>query len=147
MRHRKSGRKFGRNSTHRKAMFKNMVTSLLEHGRIKTTQSKAKELRRFVEPTITKAIRVLEITKKPREERTAEEQVRLVHAMRMAGRLVHDRDVLRRLFNEIAPALEGRPGGYTRIVKMAPRVGDAAEMALIELMVPVAAAQTEEEAA
>jgi large subunit ribosomal protein L17 len=138
MRHRKSGRKLGRNSAHRKALWRNMVTSLLEHGRIQTTEAKAKELRIHAEKTITKAIRVQDIVAKPVESRTREEQVRLVHAMRMAGRLVRTRDVLGRLFEEIAPALVSRPGGYTRIVKVAPRRGDAASMAIIELILPAA---------
>jgi large subunit ribosomal protein L17 len=134
MRHRKSGRKLGRTSTHRRAMFRNMVTSLLEHERITTTEAKAKELRRFADKTISKSIRVQEIAKKPREERTPREQARLVHAMRMAGRMVRSREVLGKLFTELAPKLETRPGGYTRIVKMGPRVGDAAPMAMIELV-------------
>ncbi|RMG96108.1 MAG: 50S ribosomal protein L17 [Deltaproteobacteria bacterium] len=134
MRHRKSGRKFGRNSAHRKAMFRNMVTSLLEHGGIRTTVAKAKELRRFVEPTITQSLRVQDIVAKAEGERTPEEKARLVHAMRMAGRYVHDRAVLRRLFYDLGPALKGRPGGYTRIVKLGRRVGDGAPMARIELV-------------
>ena len=134
MRHMKSGRKFGRNSTHRWAMYKNMVTSLLEHGRIATTEPKAKELRKYAERTISKAIRVLDIVDKDEEKRTPAEQVKLVHAMRMAGRLVHDRDVLRKLFDELAPKLKVRPGGWTRIVKTAPRPGDGAPMAIIELV-------------
>ena len=133
MRHRKSGRQLGRNSTHRAAMYKNMVTSLLEHERITTTEAKAKELRRFAEKTISKAIRVQAIVDKDVEKRTAEEKVKLVHAMRMAARLIHDRDVVLKLFNELAPRLKARPGGYTRIIKTAPRVGDAARMAIIEL--------------
>ena len=134
MRHRKSGRKLGRTSAHRRAMFRNMVTSLMKHERITTTEAKAKELRRFADKTISKSIRVQEIAEKPREERTPREQAQLVHAMRMAGRMVRDRDVLGKLFNELAPKLKTRPGGYTRIVKMAPRVGDAAPMAMIELV-------------
>jgi large subunit ribosomal protein L17 len=142
MRHRKSGRKLGRNSTHRKAMFRNMVTSLLQHERISTTEPKAKELRRFAERTISKAIRVLDIVDKDEEQRTQAEKVKLVHAMRMAGRLVHDREVLRKLFGELAPKLRVRPGGWTRIVKSAPRPGDGAPMAIIELVLegPAAAA-------
>jgi large subunit ribosomal protein L17 len=140
MRHMKSGRKFGRNSTHRAAMFKNMVTSLLEHGRITTTEPKAKELRKFVERTISKAIRVLDITDKDAETRSDAEKVKLVHAMRMAGRLVHDREVLHKLFGELAPKLRVRPGGWTRIVKSAPRPGDGAPMAIIELVMDAPAA-------
>lgn len=134
MRHRKSGRKLGRNSSHRKAMYRNMVTSLLEHGRITTTEAKAKELRRFVERTITRAIRVHEISAKDVESRTPAEKIRLVHAMRMAARLVRGREVLAKLFSEVAPAMVGRPGGYTRIIKAAQRVGDGAQTAIIELV-------------
>jgi large subunit ribosomal protein L17 len=134
MRHRKSGRKLGRNSTHRKAMFRNMVTSLIEHERITTTEAKAKELRRFADKTISKSIRVQDIVDKPLEERTPVEQAKLVHAMRMAGRMIRSRDLLSKLFSELGPKLKTRPGGYTRIVKMGPRVGDAAPMAMIELV-------------
>lgn len=138
MRHRKSGRKLGRNSSHRSALWRNMVTSLLEHGRIRTTEPKAKELRGFTERTISKAIRVQDIVAKPLEERSREEQAKLVHAMRMAGRMVRSKEVLTRLFTEMAPALKTRPGGYTRIVKMVARPGDAAPMALIEVLLPAA---------
>lgn len=134
MRHRKSGRKLGRSSAHRRSLFRNMVTSLLEHERITTTEAKAKELRRFADKTISKSIRVHEIAEKPAEQRTPREQAQLVHAMRMAGRMVRSRDVLGKLFTELAPKLKTRPGGYTRIVKMAPRVGDAAPMAVVELV-------------
>ncbi len=134
MRHRKSGRPLGRTSSHRKAMYRNMVTSLLEHERITTTEAKAKELRRFAEKTITRGLSVQELLAKPVEERTVEEKARIVHAYRMAGRLVHSRDVLDKLFKKIAPRYGSRPGGYTRIIKTAPRVGDAAQMAIIELI-------------
>jgi large subunit ribosomal protein L17 len=134
MRHRKSGRKLGRTSTHRRALFRNMVTSLLEHERITTTEAKAKELRRHADKTISKSIRVQDIVKKDADDRTVAEKAKLVHAMRMAGRMVRDRDVLGKLFNELAPKLQQRPGGYTRIVKIGPRAGDSAPMALIELV-------------
>lgn len=134
MRHRKSGRKLGRNSPHRKAMYRNMVTSLLEHGRITTTEAKAKELRRFVERTIARAVRVQDIVAKDVDARTPQEKARLVHAIRMAGRLVRSREVLGELFNKLAPVAKDRPGGYTRIMKIAPRVGDAARMAIIEIL-------------
>lgn len=134
MRHRKSGRPLGRNSTHRKAMYRNMVTSLLEHERITTTEAKAKELRRFAEKTISRGLSVQELLAKPVEERTHEDKARIVHAFRMAGRLVHSREILAKLFSDIAPRYKTRPGGYTRIIKTAPRVGDAARMAIIELV-------------
>lgn len=134
MRHRKSGRVLGRTSAHRKAMYRNMVTSLLEHERITTTEAKAKELRRFAEKTITTSIRIADLLAKPAEERTKDEQARVVHAMRMAGRLVRSRDVIKKLFYEIALKYKDRQGGYTRIIKTLPRVGDHAKMAIIELV-------------
>ncbi len=134
MRHRKSGRPLGRNSAHRSAMFRNMVTSLLEHERITTTEAKAKELRRFVERTITRGISVQALLGKPEEERTGPDKAAIVHAYRMAGRMVRSRDMLDKLFKTIAPRYLKRPGGYTRIVKTADRVGDAARMAIIELV-------------
>ncbi len=143
MRHMNSGRKLGRNSSHRKAMYRNMVTSLLEHERIRTTEAKAKELRRFVERTITIALRIGDILDKAPESRTAEEKARLVHAMRTAGLMVRSREVLSKLFGSVATRLKGRPGGYTRIVKLGQRPGDAAPMVVIELVcredAPVAA--------
>jgi large subunit ribosomal protein L17 len=134
MRHRKSGRPLGRNSAHRSAMYRNMVTSLLEHERITTTEAKAKELRRFAERTITRGLSIQEILAKPEEQRTGAEKASIVHAYRMAGRLVRSREILEKLFTEIAPRYSTRPGGYTRIVKTVPRIGDAARMAIIELV-------------
>jgi large subunit ribosomal protein L17 len=134
MRHRKSGRKFGRTSSHRKAMFRNMVTSLLEHERIHTTEAKAKELRGQVERTISRGLSVQDLLEKAEGDRSDADKARIVHAMRMAGRLVHSKDVLRKLFTEIAPKYKERNGGYTRIVKTVARVGDAAKMAIIELV-------------
>lgn len=134
MRHRKSGRPLGRTSAHRRAMYRNMVTSLLQHEKIHTTEAKAKELRRFADKTITRGLSVLDLLQKPTDQRTPEETAKIVHAMRMAGRLVHDKDVLKKLFTELAPKYKERPGGYTRILKTAPRVGDAARMAIVELV-------------
>jgi large subunit ribosomal protein L17 len=134
MRHRDAGRKLGRNSTHRAAMYRNMVTSLLDHGRIKTTEPKAKELRRFVEKTITRGISVHELVAKPVDQRTPAEQSQVVHAYRMAARLVRTTEALTKLFTEVAPRFKDRHGGYTRIVKVAPRPGDGAPMAIIELV-------------
>ena len=116
MRHRKSGRKLGRNSSHRKAMFANMVTSLFEHGRITTTDAKAKELRRV-------AARMITLGKK-----------NTLHAKRLAGKTVRTRSILVKLFDEIAPAYSERQGGYTRTMKLGPRRGDNAPMSIIELM-------------
>jgi len=134
MRHRNKGRQLGRNSTHRRAMFRNMVTSLIEHERITTTEAKAKELRRFTDKTISVSLRLGDLLTKPREERTREEQARYVHALRMASRMIMNREVLHKLFGDIAPKLQGRPGGFTRIIKLGRRRGDAAPMVVIELV-------------
>jgi large subunit ribosomal protein L17 len=111
-----------------------MVAALLTYERIRTTEVKAKEIRRLAERTITWARRLgVILTKKP-EKRTAEEKARVVHAMRMALRVVRDRDAVLKLFDEIGPRFLARHGGYTRILKVAPRPGDAAPMALLELL-------------
>jgi large subunit ribosomal protein L17 len=134
MRHQNTGRKFSRSSSHRKAMFRNMVTSLIEHERITTTEPKAKELRRFAEKTISISLRLGDLLTKPKEQRSAAEQGKYVHALRMAARMIRTREVLHKLFSDVAPKLAGRPGGYTRIVKIGQRTGDAAPMAIIELV-------------
>ncbi len=134
MRHQKSGRKLNRNSSHRKAMFSNMVASLIKHGRIETTEAKAKELRRFVEPTINWAVTVAELEMKGRKKQSDDEKAKIVHAMRMAGRVCKDKEALSKLFHEIGPGYANRNGGYTRVMKSRNRVGDAAPMAFIELV-------------
>lgn len=116
MRHRKSGRKLNRNSSHRKAMYKNMATSLLGHEIIKTTLPKAKELRRVVEPLITLA----------KEDSVANR--------RLAFARLRDKEAVGKLFSEIGPQYKERPGGYTRILKCGFREGDKAPMAIIELV-------------
>lgn len=116
MRHRKSGRKLNRNSSHRKAMFKNMAASLLEHELIKTTVPKAKELRRVAEPLIT-------LAKKDS-----------VANRRLAFARTRDNAVVAKLFNELGPRYQDRPGGYVRILKCGYRAGDAAPMAYVELV-------------
>jgi len=116
MRHRKSGRQLNRNSSHRKAMFKNMANSLIGHEVIRTTLPKAKELRRFVEPLIT-ASKIDSVEKR-----------RLIFAR------LRDRDSVTKLFNDIAPQYKDRPGGYLRILKCGFRTGDAAPMAIVELV-------------
>ncbi|HET6847228.1 MAG TPA: 50S ribosomal protein L17 [Gaiellales bacterium] len=118
MRHRRTGRKFGRDSAHRKALFSNMAGSLFEHGRIRTTEAKAKELRPIAEKLITLA------RKDPGD----------VAAQRQAVAYLRSKDAVHRLFHEVAPRFTERPGGYTRIVKLGPRPGDAAPMAYIELV-------------
>ena len=134
MRHQNTGRKLSRSSSHRAAMFRNMVTSLIEHERITTTEPKAKELRRFAERTISISLRLGDLLSKPRDQRTVAEQSKYIHALRMASRMIRTREVLHKLFNDVAPKLAGRPGGYTRILKIGQRTGDAAQMAIIELV-------------
>ncbi|MFO7561652.1 MAG: 50S ribosomal protein L17 [Enhygromyxa sp.] len=139
MRHQKSGRKLNRNSSHRKAMFRNMVTSLLRHEKITTTAPKAKELRGHVERTISLGVRLGDLLDKPKDERTREEQARYAHAMKQAAKTIRDREVLHKLFEDIAPRVRTRPGGFTRIVRLGQRrIGDNADMAVIELVDRVA---------
>ena len=116
MRHRKSGRKLGRNSSHRKAMFRNMAASLLRHETIKTTLPKAKELRRVVEPLITLA----------KEDGVANR--------RLAFDRLRDKEMVGKLFSDLGPRFKERPGGYLRILKTGPRPGDAAPMAIVQLV-------------
>ncbi len=118
MRHQRQGRKLGRDSAHRKAMFSNMAGQLFEHGRIRTTEAKAKELRPIAEKLITLA------RKDPVN----------VAAQRQAVSYLRSKDAVHRLFHEVGPRFTERPGGYTRIVKLGPRLGDAAPMAYIELV-------------
>lgn len=118
MRHRRTGRKFGRDASHRKALFSNLAGSLFEHGRIRTTEAKAKELRPIAEQLITLA------RKDPGD----------VAAQRQAVAYLRSKDAVHRLFHEVAPRFTERPGGYTRIIKLGPRPGDAAPMAYIELV-------------
>ena len=116
MRHMKSGRKLNRNSSHRKAMFRNMASSLFEHEIIKTTVPKAKELRRVAEPLITLA-----------------KEDSLAHR-RLAFDRLRDRGIVTKLFNELGPRYVDRPGGYLRILKCGYRAGDQAPMAYVELV-------------
>ncbi|MEE4329467.1 MAG: 50S ribosomal protein L17 [Wenzhouxiangella sp.] len=116
MRHRKAGRKLNRNSSHRRAMFRNMTASLIEHEMIKTTLPKAKELRRVAEPLITLA----------KEDSVARR--------RMAFNRLRDKAAVGKLFSELAPRYATRPGGYLRILKCGFRAGDNAPMAYVELV-------------
>jgi large subunit ribosomal protein L17 len=133
MRHRKSGRKLGRTSSHRKALYNNLVTSLLIHGRIETTEAKAKELRGYADATIQWSIDVQSLLAKG-DQATAAERAKVLHARRMARQTVKTRDALDRLFSEIGPHFASRKGGYTRLIKSRIRKGDAAPMALVELV-------------
>lgn len=133
MRHRKSGRKLGRNSSHRTALFNNLVTSLLTYGRIETTSAKAKELRGYADATIARAITVHGLIAKG-DSASPGERAQIVHARRMARQAVTTREALDRLFSEIAGHFATRKGGYTRVLKTRTRKGDAAPMSLIELV-------------
>ena len=116
MRHNKRFRKLGRTSAHRTAMFRNMVASLVEHGRITTTLHKAKELRPVAEKVITRG------------------RIDTVPARRWVRQWIPDRTLVKKLFDEVSPRFADRPGGYLRIIKLGPRRGDGAEMAILEFV-------------
>ena len=116
MRHRKNGRKFDRPGDERRALLRGLVSDLLRHERMKTTEAKAKEIRPIAEKMITLG-----------KDGT-------VHARRQAFAYINDKDVVKKLFDEIAPRFTARPGGYTRIIKLGPRLGDGAQMAQVELV-------------
>src|SRR5947209_1636137 len=116
MRHHRAGKKLGRDASHRKALYANLAGSLIEHGRIKTTEAKAKAVKPFAEQMITLGKRGD------------------LHARRLALAELRSQDVVHVLFSEVAPRFADRPGGYTRIVKLGPRQGDAADMVYLELV-------------
>jgi large subunit ribosomal protein L17 len=116
MRHGNSGKKLGRDSAHRKALYSNLAGALIEHGRIKTTVTKAKAVKPLAEQMITLGRRGD------------------LHARRQATAFLRSRDVVHHLFAQVAPRFKDRPGGYTRIIKLGPRPGDAAEMVYLELV-------------
>jgi large subunit ribosomal protein L17 len=116
VRHRRAGKKLGRDSAHRKALYSNLAGALIEHGRIKTTEAKAKAVKPFAEQMITLGKRGD------------------LHARRLALAELRSQDVVHQLFADVAPRFADRPGGYTRIVKLGPRFGDAAEMVYLELV-------------
>jgi large subunit ribosomal protein L17 len=127
MRHARAGKKLGRDSAHRKALYSNLAGALIEHGRIKTTVTKAKAVKPLAEQMITLGRRGD------------------LHARRQATAFLRSRDVVHHLFAEVAPRFKDRPGGYTRIVKIGPRPGDSAEMAYLELVDEEYVAQLREE--
>jgi large subunit ribosomal protein L17 len=127
MRHRNSGRQLSRNASHRHAMLRNMATSLLQHETIRTTVPKAKELRRVVEPLITLA------------------KIDSIAMRRLAYARLRDVSVVEKLFEDLGPRFKARPGGYTRILKMEPRPGDSADMALMQLVDPAVVATEKKE--
>jgi large subunit ribosomal protein L17 len=116
MRHRRAGKKLGRDSAHRKALYSNLAGALIEHGRIKTTAAKAKAVKPFAEQMITLGKRGD------------------LHARRLALAELRSQDVVHQLFADVAPRFADRPGGYTRIVRLGPRLGDSAEMVYLELV-------------
>ncbi len=116
MRHQRAGRKLGRDSAHRKALYANLAGALIEHGRIRTTEAKAKEVRPIVEKMITLGKRGD------------------LHAHRQAVAFLRSKPIAHKLFAEVAPRFADRPGGYTRVVKLDPRQGDAAQMAYLEFV-------------
>ena len=116
MRHAHKGRKLGRDSAHRKALYANLACSLIEHGRIKTTQAKAKAVKPYAEKMITLGRRGD------------------LHARRQALAELRTQEIVHKLFSDVAPRMADRPGGYTRIIKIGHRLGDAAEMVYLELV-------------
>lgn len=126
MRHQKSGRKLGRDKDHAKSLRKNLIKQLFEHERIRTTRAKAEAVRGAAERLITLA----------KKGNAAEESnpAYMVHTRRLAAARLSDADAVKRLFDEIAPRYEERPGGYTRMLKLAPRPGDGSEMVILELV-------------
>lgn len=127
MKHRVAGRRLDRTTEHRTAMFRNMVISLIKHERIVTTTPKAKELKRIADKVVTLA------------------KKNTIHARRLAHRDVHDAEALAKLFETIGPRFASRPGGYTRVVRVARRAGDNAELAMIEFVERTPAAKDGEE--
>lgn len=142
MRHRKSGRKLNMDSSARKAMFRNMVTSLMLHGQIRTTEARAKELRRYAERVISMGKRAptADAIASLEGEQRQKAQARRVHAIRLARNWVNHDEALARVFGEYAERFRTRPGGYTRVVKMGRRDGDSAPMAVIQLVESLEAA-------
>ena len=122
MRHRVAGYKLGRDASQRKALWRGLITELFRHDRISTTEAKARSMRGEAEHLITVAKRGLAAGGNP------------VHARRLAARVIMDPEVTKRLFDEVAPRFTDRPGGYTRLVKVGPRLGDGADMAVLELV-------------
>ncbi|HVU03550.1 MAG TPA: 50S ribosomal protein L17 [Polyangiaceae bacterium] len=146
MRHRKQGRQFGRNTSHRRAMFRALTANLVLHERIETTDAKAKELRRVAERLLSQAIRLGTVAYTPGEKLSPADKARRLAAQRQVGRFLQrfgvsedgeqskKVDLVEKVFVDLAKRFQGRPGGYTRIVKLGPRRGDGAPMCLIEFL-------------
>ncbi|MCL4235134.1 MAG: 50S ribosomal protein L17 [Deltaproteobacteria bacterium] len=141
MRHLKDYRQLNRSSEHRRAMFRNMATSLFLHERIQTTEAKAKELRRYAEKLITLGKRYAAFGDGAGDTGVAAKKL---HVHRQALSYLRDKKAIERVLGELATRYETRPGGYTRIIKLGPRRGDAAEMVFIELVKTEEAAQPKE---
>ncbi|HMA95241.1 MAG TPA: 50S ribosomal protein L17 [Polyangiaceae bacterium] len=150
MRHRKSGRQFGRNTSHRKAMLRALTANLVAHERIETTEAKAKELRRVAERLITRAMRLGTVAFTPQDKLNVADRARrlaverqISQYLRRFGAVSSEElgkvDLVEKVFVDLAKRFQGRPGGYTRIIKTGPRRGDNAPMAIIEFVVPASA--------
>ena len=133
MRHMKTGRKLNRTSSHRKALYRNMSVSLLKHEMIKTTLPKAKELRSFIEPLITKAKKEIALRDQYAPDSNAFKD-QSVALRRLVFSRIRNKEAVKKLFETLAPRYEDRPGGYTRVLKCGYRSGDSAPMAYIELV-------------
>jgi large subunit ribosomal protein L17 len=163
MRHLKAGRKFDRNASSRRAMFRNLTANLVLHEKIETTDAKAKELRRVAEKLLTRAIRLGKVAFTPQGELSPGDKARRLHATRLVSSFIgrfgtrtlpggeyEKIDLVEKVFTDLAKRFEGRAGGYTRIIKKGPRRGDGASMAVIEWVVrtdPSAASFDAEKAA
>ncbi len=147
MRHGNLGRKFGRNTSHRRAMFRNLTANLVLHDRIETTDAKAKELRRVAERLITKAMRLGEVAYTPQAQLSDADKARRLHVERLIGAYIprfgtrtetggetKKVDLVEKILLDLAKRFKGRAGGYTRIVKFGPRRGDNAPMSIIEFV-------------
>jgi large subunit ribosomal protein L17 len=147
MRHKNSGRKFDRNTSSRRAMFRNLTANLVLHERIETTDAKAKELRRVAERLLTKAIRLGEVAYTPGDELSELDKARRLHAKRLVAAYIprfvtkiekggaeRRVDIVEKVFLDLAKRFKGRAGGYTRIIKVGPRRGDGAPVSLIEFV-------------
>lgn len=148
MRHQKAGRKFDRDASSRRAMFRNLAANLILHERIETTEAKAKEIRRIAEKLVTRATRLGKAAYTPNDQLNPSEKAKRLHATRLVGSFVgrfgtrtlpggdyEKIDLVEKVFTDLAKRFEGRPGGYTRIIKLGARRGDGAQMALIEWVV------------
>jgi large subunit ribosomal protein L17 len=148
MRHLKTGRKFDRDASSRRAMFRNLAANLILHERIETTEAKAKEIRSIAEKLVTRAARLGKVAYTEQKDLKPQEKAARLHATRQVGSFIgrfgtrtlpggeyEKVDLVEKVFTDLAKRFEGRPGGYTRIIKLGPRRGDGAAMALIEWVV------------